>query len=140
DAGARGRVQGLDDFTITERVHLRRDLRRQAAFGAPFFAIDELQELAAQTRRSDHELGQPRRIRVTGNGVEDRGRVRAELVRAGHEAEVRVEPGRPLVVIAGAEVQIAAHAIRAPPYHQAHLRVCLVTANAVNHVRAGGLQ
>ena len=94
----------------------------------------------AQARRRHRQLLQPRRIGIAGQRAEERGRVFGDRLRAGHEPEVGVDPRGPLVVVAGAEVDVAPQALRRPPDDQADLRVGLVAANAVDDVRAGFLE
>ena len=61
-----------DDLLVDERVHLREDLGGLARLGAPLLALDELQEPPAQAGRRHDQLLQARRIRVAGEGVEER--------------------------------------------------------------------
>ena len=133
---ARRGVQRVDDLFVDERVHLRDDLGRLARFGAAPLAVDQPQEPPAKLGRRHHELLQPRRIRVAGQRAEERGRVLGDRLGRGHQAEVGVEPGGPLVVVAGAEVHVAAQSLRAAPDDQADLRVGLVAAHAVDDVGA----
>ncbi len=51
-----------------------------------------------------------------------------------HETDVAVEPRRDLVVVAGAKVHIAAHALALAPQHDADLGVGLQTLDAVDHL------
>ena len=95
-----------------------------------------LRNRAAQVGRRHHQLLQARRIRIAGQGAEERRRVLGDRLRRRHQAEVGVDARRPLVVVAGAEVHVAAQAVRRPPDDQADLRVRLVAADAVDHVRA----
>ena len=71
-AGLRRRVERADDLLVDERVHLGDDLGRLARLGAAPLAVDQLHEPPAQAGRRHHQLLQPRRIRVAGQGVEER--------------------------------------------------------------------
>ena len=64
----------------------------------------------------------------------------ADVVVAGEQAVVGVEPRRARVVVAGAEMAVAADAIGLPAHHQDHLGVRLVAHDAIHDVRARFLQ
>ncbi len=66
--------------------------------------------------------------------------VLAELFVAAHVAVVRVDLGRAVVVVAGAQVHVAAQLVALAPHDQRHLGVGLVTHEAVNDVCARLLQ
>ena len=58
----------------------------------------------------------------------------------GQQTEIGVDARRPLVVVAGAEVDVAAQSLRRAPDDQADLGVRLVAAHPVDDVRPGLLE
>ena len=83
---------------------------------------------------------QLRRARQAGQVQEDLVHVQADGRIAGQQSVVGVGARRLLVVVARAQVAVAAHAIGLAAHHQDHLRVRLVADHAVHHVHAGFLQ
>ena len=104
-------------------------------------AIDLLEQrlLERARRRQDLVVGPPGLV-AGGQVVEQLGQVGADRVVAGEQAEVAVDPRRPGVVVAGADVGVAAQAGEVPAHHQDHLRVRLQADHAVHDVDAGLLQ
>ena len=79
-------------------------------------------------------------LRVAGQEVEQGAGVLAELGAAGEEAQVGVEPRRGRVVVAGAEVDVAADAVVLAADDQRGLAVGLEADHAVDDVDAGLLE
>ena len=77
-------------------------------------------------------LSAPHRGELQEDGVHV---VADRLVRR-HEAEVGVELRRAVVVVAGAQVHVAAQLAALPPYDHQHLGVALVAHDAVDHAGA----
>ena len=61
-------------------------------------------------RRRDGQLRPADGLRVAGQQVEEGGHVGGDVAVAGHQADVGVEPGGAVVVVAGGQVDVAADA------------------------------
>ena len=73
---------------------------------------------------------------VAGEEVEEVGHVLAQVGRRREERQVGVDAGRLRVVVAGAEVDVAAQPGPLAAHHQRHLAVGLEAEQAVDHVDA----
>ena len=102
--------------------------------------LDLVDHLVAQVL-GRHECGAvPRRLREAGEVVEEVGDVVHHLLAAREQPDVGVEPCRGGVVVAGADVGVAAQAVALASHHQTQLGVGLEPGQAVHHVHAGTLE
>ena len=76
--------------------------------------VDEPQKALAQVEGRDEQALELLLDRVAGQLVEEPGEVAADLVVDGEEAEVLVDAARLRVVVAGADVAVAAQHARLP--------------------------
>ena len=125
----------------TSAVHLgddpgRHALPRRASASRSISAIDPV----GQVHRGDDQLLPVVPLRVAGQEVEQGAGVLAELGAAGEEAEVGVDPGGGRVVVAGAEVDVAADAVVLAADDQGGLAVGLQADHPVDDVDAGLLE
>ncbi len=139
-AGTRRPVEGLDDRHVDDRVELEHDPRRLARGGVPDLALDEVEEPAAQAVRRDEQPPERALARQSGQDVEQVGDVRAQLGATGQQPEVHVQAGRPRVVVAGPDVDVAAQPGTLAPDDERGLGVGLEPDQAVDHVGAGAFQ
>ena len=133
DLGARRRrrVELVDHLGVDERVHLHRDLAAGMRLAA-----DELAQLVAQVHRRDEQPAVLARAAVAGEVVEQLREVGAEIGVAREHAEVFVG-GRGLrVVVAGADVAVAADAVGLLAHDEQDLGVRLQPDEPVHDVRA----
>ena len=103
-------------------------------------AVDQRDEPVGQVHRGDDQLLPGVPLRVAGQEVEQGAGVLAELGPAGEEAEVGVEPRGGRVVVAGAEVDVAADAVVLAADDQGRLAVGLEADDPVDDVDAGLLE
>ena len=101
---------------------------------------DQRTELVAQVHRGDEQLAVLAGAAVAGEVVEELGDVVAELVVDREHAEVLVEHRGLGVVVAGADVAVAADAVGLLAHDEQDLGVGLQADEAVHDVRAGLLQ
>lgn len=87
-------------------------------------------------RRNDEVLVL-RRTGIAGDDIEKGGRVCAELLVAGEQAEVGINFRGGVVVVAGAEVQVAADAVFLAADNERDFAVGLEAGQTVNDVAAG---
>ena len=73
----------------------------------------------------------------TGEQVEECGGIFTDVRAASQQAQVRIKSGGRRIVIAGAQMDIAAKPIVISTNHQTHLGMDLVSHHAVDHVNAG---
>ncbi|MNM97035.1 hypothetical protein D3C81_1095310 [compost metagenome] len=146
-AGARRLVEFVDDRRLQQRIHLGDDARPLARPRIARLRADMLHEVAVHRERRLPEVVQPDRARGAGEQLEHVVHVFADLLVGGQQAEVRVQPGGARMVVAGAQVGVAAQGhllgLRTgclAPHDQQHLGVALVAHHAVDHVGAGGLE
>src|SRR5215217_4321262 len=138
--GLGGAVQGADALGVDQRVHLQGDAARAAA-GVPLGGpLDQLDDPFAQEVGGDQDLAVAGPAGVPGERVEQLGQVGAQVLVTRQQAQVGVEPGRLGVVVAGADVDVAADAALLDADHQGGLGVGLEPDQAVGDVAAGPLQ
>ena len=140
-AGGRGFVEGLDDPRVHQRVHLGDDPRRAAGLGVCSASRSmSVVEPAGQLDRGHDQLVPGPSLGITGQQVEQGAGVFAELGAAGEEAQVGVEPGGGRVVIARAQVDVAADAVVLAADDERGLAVGLQSDDPVDDVNAGLLE
>ena len=108
DAGLRGRVERLDDAGLEQRIHLGDDVRGAAGGGVLGLAMDQADEAFGQGERRDQQRGVVVGFGVRGEVVEDSAHAGGDLRIGGQQAQVGVEARGDGVVVAGAEVAVAA--------------------------------
>ena len=107
----------------------------------PDLALDPLEQRALEgARRREDPLVGAGRLVAGGQVIEQLDQIAADPVVAGQQAEVAVNARRAGVVVAGADVGIAAQAVEIAAHHQDHLGVRLEPDHAVHDVDAGALQ
>src|SRR5207244_10344681 len=136
DPRPRRLVQRLDRALIREGVHLHRDPRRLARLVRPDGLLDLVEDPGAQVVGRDEDLAEALRPREPGEGVEEVGEIGRDVLVSREERDVLVQPRRPRVVVAGADVGVVAYALTLPPRDDQRLRVRLQPRQAVNHVTA----
>ena len=139
-AGLRGAVQRADAAAVDERVHLHRDARRPALL-VRRDGLGDLRDdpVAQEVRARRAPCGAPGPAEA-GEEVEHVGDVGAEVLVAGEEAEVGVQPRGVGVVVAGADVDVVAHAVALAAHDEQALGVRLQRRVPVDDVDAGLLQ
>ena len=139
--GLRGGVELLDDRLVGERVHLDPDPRRLASPRPPA-ATARISSMSrvAEVERRDEQLAEPLRPPEAGQVVEEVGDVGGDLLVGREEPEVLVEARRDGVVVAGADVDVAAQPVALAPDDERRLRVDLQVREAVDDVDARPLE
>src|SRR5829696_588021 len=140
DPALGGGVQGADAGCVHQSVHLHGDAAGAAAGVALGGPLDQLDDPLAQGVGGDQDLAVAAAAGVAGERVEQVGEVGAEVLVTRQQPQVGVEPGRLGVVVAGADVDVAADAAVLAPHHQGRLGVGLEPDQAVGDVAAGPLQ
>ena len=97
-------------------------------------APDQCGEPLAQVVRGHQELARGRGRDAGGQLVEDRRRVSGQFGIRAEQPEVLVEPGRPLVVVTGADMDVAADAVGLLTHDQRELDVRFDPLHAVGDV------
>ena len=103
-------------------------------------ALDELLDARPQADRRDQQPAVAALARDAGEDVEEVGHVGADLVVAGQHAQVDVEARRLVVVVAGADVDVAPQPAALAADDERRLGVGLEADQAVGDVGAGALQ
>ena len=129
-------VQRLDRPGSTSELTLKMIRAGLARPRRGRLALDQLQEARAERDRRHEEAPELALAREAGQDVEQVGDVRAELRAAGEQPEVHVQAGRPRVVVAGADVDVAPEAAAFAPHDERDLRVGLEADEPVDDVRA----
>ena len=139
-AGLRRAVERVDDLLVDQRVALDPDPGVLPGPRQLDLLADRAHDAAADAvRRRQHR---PVGVlpRVAGEHVEQVGDVRADARVGGEQADVLVEPRGLRVVVAGADVAVAADGRALLAHDQRHLAVRLQPDQAVDHVHARLLQ
>ena len=103
---------------------------------APDHGLDAL----VQLERSQDQLARGAVLTDAGEQVEERGGILADIRAAGQQAQIGVEPRGRGIVVAGAQMHIAADAVVIAPHHQTDLGMDLVADHAIDHVHPGLLE
>ncbi len=151
-AGAAGAVERVDDGRLDQRIHLRRDRGRLSGGSIRRLAVDHLDRPRQVVDRGDDQapplqravlhLHQPLHIGhgEAGQEIHQLRRVVAEVGIAGEEVDVRVEPCRDGVVVAGGEVRVAPQPVAFAADDEADLAVCLDAHEAVDDLHSRFLE
>ena len=106
------------------------------AFAAAVTARISSTSRVAHLERRHEQLAEPLRAAEAGDVVEDVGDVGGDLLVGREDPDVLVQPRRRGVVVAGADVDVAAQAARLAPDDERHLGVDLHVGEAVHDVHA----
>ena len=141
DAGLRRPVERVDRGLVDDRVELEDDPGLVPNLGVPDLALDELEEPRPEAVRRDEQPPEVALPGEAGQDVEEVRHVGAQLRPAREQSEVRVEAGGLRVVVAGADVDVAAEARGAlAADDEGHLRMRLQPDEPVHDVGAGLLE
>ncbi len=102
--------------------------------------VDEARDARAHAHRRHQQLPVAVLARHAGEHVEEVGDVRRERQVRGQQAQVRVDAGGLGVVVAGADVDVAAQPAGLASHHESALGVGLEADQAVGHVGACALE
>src|SRR5262245_46970373 len=139
-AFARGRIHLLDQRRVGHAVELGDDSGGPAGLDVRDFAADHLGDRFAQVDRRDQQLAVLLLTRVSGQVVEQLRNVFAEILVGGEEPEVGVDARRDRVVVARAEVDVAAQLVLLLAHDERHLCMGLQSDQTVYDVDSGLLQ
>ena len=139
-AGLRGGVERFDEFLVHEGVHLGDDPRRFAGARGGGFVFDVGHHRLVCGEGCEDEFLRALKVADAGEEVEEIRGVLTEVGLRGEEGEVGVKAGGAGVVVAGAEVDVAAQAVVVAPHDEGDLAVDLVVHDAIDDVDAGFLE
>src|SRR6266581_4344425 len=137
DAGLAGLVERGDGLGLDQGVHLGDDAARAALARRRGFAANGGEQARMQSEWRLPEVAQAGGLAEAGDFLEEVADVLADFLVAGQQAEVGVEPRRARMVVAGAEMDVAAVAAFFAAQHHQHLAVRL---DAEDAGIVGGLQ
>jgi hypothetical protein len=142
DAGLRGPVYSAAVMSLSSRAFiLKLDQRRAVPRVRADLALDSGQQRRFQHLRRRQQLSIVALGHVAGGQVvEQLGEVAPISRIAGEQAQVGIQPGGAGVVVAGADVRVAAQAVVVAADHQDHLAVGLQAHHPVGDVDADFLQ
>ena len=123
--GLRRPVERVDDVPVDEAVELGPDLRRAPGTGVPDLGLDVLHQGFAQADGRDGDLLELLRARIAGHEVEYTRGIAAQGRVLGEIAQVGVDARRDRVIVAGAEMHVAAQVVALSAVHEADLGVGL---------------
>jgi hypothetical protein len=86
-------------------------------------ALDQLDDAPAQGQRRQRQLGEGARLGIAGHVVEGGDRIGGQLGIAGEVGEIGIEACRNRMIVAGPEMDIAAHALGLAPDDEGDLGV-----------------
>jgi len=140
DAGLGRAVEGIDGRLVDDRVALERDAGREPGAVVLDLAVDALDESRAHRVRRDEEAAVLRLHRVARQHVEQTRDVLADLGVGGEEADVLVQARGLRVVVARADVDVAAQLVAVVANDHRELAVGLEPDEPVDDVAAGLLE
>ena len=138
--GLGGGVQRLNHLGVDEGVHLGADEGLALGGLVRRLAGDEGKDFLSEARRGHHDVVPLGRQGIAGDDVEKAADVAPEVGAGGEEADVGVDAGGAVVVVAGGEVDVAADAVVLAADDEQHLAMGLVADDAVDDVGPGGVQ
>ena len=139
-AGLGRLVQLGDDLGLEQRVHLGHDPALLSGLRLLGFAPDGGNELSVQGEGRLPQMAQLAGLAQAGELHEHVVDVGTDLLVAAQHPEVGVQHRRARVIVARAEVTVAAQLPALAAHHQRELGVRLVADDAVDHVRANLLE
>ena len=138
DAGLRSLVERFDHRGLEQRIHLGDNVRGAAGLRVLLLAADEAQKTLGHGERRHQQRAVVVDLGVRGEVVEDHVHALGNLRIAGEQAQVGVEARGDGVVVAGAEVAVAAgHAVFVAAHQHGQLAVRLQAHHAVKDLHAG---
>src|SRR5215211_5511500 len=138
--GLGGFVEELDDLRVRERVGLARDAGGLAAFSLLGLLLDKAHDALTHGQWGDQQLLVLLLLGVAGEVVEEVRAVLGELLVVGEVREVRVDAGRPRIVVSCTKVDVASYSRALAPDDQADLGVRFEADDAVGDVDAPSLE
>ena len=129
-------IQFLNNGVVNQRVHFGNDMPGAAFFNNADFVVDKFINLFAQSERRHNQFVPYRRVRITGQHIEERRSVAAELVVGSHQAHIGIKFGCVIVVVACAKMHIALNAVCFLAHNQNNFGVGFKAHQAVNYVAA----
>src|SRR5262245_33417713 len=139
-AFARGRVQLFDHRRVGHAVEFGDDARGTSGLMMRDFAANHLGDLFAQIDRRHEQLAVALLPRISGQVVEQLRDVFAEIFVGSEESEVGINARGDGVVVAGAEVHVAAQLVLLLAHDESDLGVSLQSDQSVYDVDAGFLK
>ena len=140
DAREAGPVEGAGDVGVLQRVHLELDVPLPPPALQLDLPVDLGEQGLLQLLRRGQELAvTPVRRVAGGEEIEQLGRVVADVLVAGHQPEIGVDPRGVGVVVARSDVHVAAQPAVVAAHDQDDLAVGLQPHHTVGHVNAGFL-
>ncbi len=140
DARLRRPVEAADQRLVDQRVHLEDQVRLFPTLRMRDLAVDALLDTAAHRGGRHQKLAVVAARGVAGELVEHHGGVGAEIFVAGEIAEVGVLLRGDAVVVAGAEMHVAADTVAFAAHDEHDLGVRLEADEPVHHVHALALE
>ncbi len=131
------RVQLVDHVGIGDRVDLDRDV---TAFALLAFVANELGEPRAKVMRCNEQTSVFDVARIAGEVIEQLSGIRRHVGFAREVTEVFVHASRSGVVVAGAEMHVAAQSVFVFAHDQHAFGVSLQTDDSVHHVHTSALE
>ena len=129
-------VELVDHLRVRQAVDLDPDPRLLARLGRSGDQPDLLDQPLAERERRHEQLAELARPPESGQVVEEVGDVGGDVLVGGEEPVVLVGAGGDGVVVAGAQVDVAAQPARLAPHDERRLRVDLEAGEAVDDVDA----
>ena len=134
-ARASGIEQRPDDRLVRKGIHLRHDACTASGQGMPALALDQVQQCGRKLIGRGDQLLQ--RLRSAAlQPPEKGGRVGGERRIRGEQAKVGIQPRGAVMVVAGAQVHLAARLSVHLAFKQGDLAVRLKARQAVHHAAA----
>ena len=141
DAGTRGAIEPVNDPLVDDRVDLEADVAR-ARLGPLGLDLpaDPLEQTGPRRPGRDQQALEAAARGQAGELVEEAGQVGADLLVVGQQPEVLIETCGLGVVVAGADVAVAAQTLFLLTDDEGKLAVGLEPDDAVDDVDAGALE
>ena len=140
DPGGRGPAQRFDDVRIFQLIHLGHNAGGLAVAAVLLLTSDQVNDAVPHGGGRNQERGTIRPAAMSGQIVEEVHNVARQPRITGEKSEIRVQTGGFHVIVAGADVSIAADAPRLFANHQRRLRMGLQPAYAERDVRPHAFQ
>ena len=130
----------VHDHLVCQGIQLKSKISIPAVPGDLDLPFDPVQDLILQAFRGNEEMLRGLQHLAQRKGLEHSGRFRSDLLVCGHDTEIRIQPGRLLIIVTGTDLGDILYLVPHLPGDEAQLGMHLKTIQSVDHMAARSLQ
>ena len=131
-----GFIESFHDIRIAQGVHFGTDPALLSPADMFSLAVDQVEETVLEPERCKCKAVPVAGFRIAGQHIEGAGRVLPDVITAGHQSDVCVDPGCGVIVVSGRQMHVTADAVVFTADDQSDLAVCLESCQTIDDVAA----